>query len=281
MMTMFWLGVIYLGILGATVGSFLNVVIGRLPEGESVVSPRSRCPRCKSQIAWYDNIPIVSWLVLGAKCRNCKLPISARYPLIELLMGCIGAASFVRFGLSWELLVWFPIAAALLAITFLDIDHWWVPDVITYPCMAWALAGSFLPDTIGWKLALLGLAPALFLWALAWTFEKLTKREGLGLGDVKLLAVMGLVMGPVDAVTALFFAAVQGAVIGIAVTLTGGHKSEGPEVVHEDGWQPHPRAIPFGPFLALATYELVLAPDVFESIPVHVAEAILRLMGTV
>lgn len=274
----FWYGVIYLSVMGACVGSFLNVVIGRLPEGESVVSPRSRCPQCKTPIAWYDNIPIISWVVLRAKCRTCKLPISARYPMVELLMGCIGAASFIRFGFSWELLVWFPIAAALLAITFLDIDHWWVPDVITYPSMVWALAGSLLPNTLGWKLALLGLLPALFLWALAWTFEKLTKREGLGLGDVKLLALMGLVLGPVGAVTALFFAAVQGAVIGIAVMLTGGHKTP-TEPVSDDDWVPHPRAIPFGPFLALATYELVLAPDIFEHIPVRIAQGILSLVG--
>ncbi|MBC7794000.1 MAG: prepilin peptidase [Clostridia bacterium] len=277
-MTLEVVGIAYFALLGTTVGSFLNVVVGRLPEGESIVSPRSRCPRCKTPIAWYDNIPIISWLVLGAKCRACKLQISARYPMVELLMGCIGAASFVRFGLTWELLVWFPIAAALLAITFLDIDHWWVPDVISFPCMAWALAGSFLPGAIGWKLALAGLIPALFLWALAWVFEKITKREGLGLGDVKLLAVIGLVLGPVGAVTALFFAAVQGAVIGIVVTMTGGHKAA-VEPVSEDAWVPHPRAIPFGPFLALATYELVLAPDQFENIPVRIAQAILGMVG--
>jgi leader peptidase (prepilin peptidase)/N-methyltransferase len=139
-----------------------------------------------------------------------------------------------------------------------------------------AFAGSFLPGTIGWLAALLGLLPALFLWGLAWVFEKLMKREGLGLGDVKLLALMGLVLGPVGTVTALFFAAMQGAVIGIVVAATGGHKAK-PEVVSDDGWVPHPRAIPFGPFLALATYELVLAPHVFENIPVRIAEAILGL----
>jgi leader peptidase (prepilin peptidase)/N-methyltransferase len=255
----------------------LNVVIGRLPEGLSVVSPRSRCPRCKQQIAWYDNIPIVSWLVLRAKCRNCKLPISARYPLVELLMGCIGAASYVQLGLTWQLLVWFPIAAVLLAIVFLDIDHWWVPDVLTYPAMAWALTGAFLPGGIGWMTALLGLVPALMLWGLAWVFLKLTKREGLGLGDVKLLALMGVLLGPVGAVTALFFAATQGAVIGVIVIAAGGHKTA-PQPASDDGWVPHPRAIPFGPFLALATYERVLMPDVFADIPTRLATALVPLI---
>ncbi len=272
-----WMFAPYFFVVGATVGSFLNVVIGRLPDGESVVSPRSRCPRCLKQIAWYDNIPIVSWIVLRAKCRNCKAPISARYPLVELLMGCIGAASYVQIGLNWQLLVWFPIAATLLAITFLDIDHWWVPDVLTFPSMAWALAGAFLPGGISWLNALLGLIPALLLWALAWVFLKITKREGLGLGDVKLLAVMGLLLGPMGAVTALFFAAMQGAVIGIVVIATGGHKTA-PQPASDDGWVPPPRAIPFGPFLVLATYELVLVPDVFADIPARIATALLPLM---
>lgn len=273
-----WIGPIYFFVVGATVGSFLNVVIGRLPAGESVVRPRSRCPRCKQQIAWYDNVPIVSWLVLGAKCRNCKLPISARYPMVELLMGCIGAASYVELGLSWQLLTWFPIACVLLAIVFLDIDHWWVPDVLTYPAMIWAALGALLPGGLGYWDALLGLVPALLLWALAWTFMKITKREGLGLGDVKLLALMGLLLGPMGAVTALFLAATQGAVVGLIVVATGGHASRAEPMPSEDGWVPPPRAIPFGPFLALATYELVLMPDVFADIPVRIANALVPLI---
>lgn len=273
-----WIGTAYFGLIGLLVGSFLNVVIGRLPEGESVVRPRSRCPRCKTQIAWYDNIPVVSWLVLRGKCRTCQLPISARYPLVELLMGAIGAASYIQLGLSWQLLTWFPIAAALLAITFLDIDHWWVPDVITYPCMAWAAAGALLPDGIGWFQAAIGVLPAGMLWGVAWTFEKVTKREGLGFGDIKLLALMGLLLGALGATTALFFAATQGAVIGIIVSATGGHKGKESPAPAEDGWVPHPRAIPFGPFLALATYELVLAPELFADIPRHIGQALAPLL---
>ena len=275
---MFLIGTLYFGLVGAVVGSFLNVVVGRLPAGESVVRPRSRCPRCGTQIAWYDNIPIISWIVLRAKCRSCKAPISARYPMVELLMGCIGAASYVQLGLTWQMLVWFPIAAGLLAITFLDIDHWWVPDVITYPLMVWAAAGAFVPDGIGWLAALLGLVPAAFLWLVAFAFEKLTKREGLGFGDIKLLALMGLLLGPLGAMTALFFAAVQGAIVGLIVMATGGHRSAQPPQPADDGWVPHPRAIPFGPFLALATYEMVLAPEFFAQVPWRISMALAPLL---
>ncbi|HET6343729.1 MAG TPA: prepilin peptidase, partial [Myxococcota bacterium] len=121
--------------LGACIGSFLNVVIARLPEGLSVVKPRSRCPKCGKEIAWYDNIPLVSYAMLRGRCRGCGVTIPLRYPLVEALTAGVFGAFYVRFGPSWDLAVWLPLSAALLAITFLDIDHWWVPDVITYPTM--------------------------------------------------------------------------------------------------------------------------------------------------
>lgn len=214
---------VYVTVLGAMVGSFLNVVIARLPAGESVVRPRSRCPQCKRAIAWYDNIPIVSYLLLRGRCRGCATRISVRYPLVELLMACLAAALFVRFGISYDLLVWFPLTAALLAITFLDIDHWWVPDVITFPGMVFAFATAFLPGGISPQASLWGLVPALLLWAIAWVFLKVTGREGLGFGDIKLLALLGLALGALGGITVLMLAAVQGAIVGTVVLLTGGH----------------------------------------------------------
>ena len=257
---------VYALVLGAIVGSFLNVVIARLPAGESVVRPRSRCPGCKSPIAWYDNIPIVSWLVLRGRCRHCKTRISPRYLVVEVLMAALAAGFTLRLGLSWQLALWLPLAAALLAIVFLDVDHFWVPDVITFPAMAWALGCAFLPGGIGVASALLGLAPALGLWAFAAAFERLTGREGMGLGDIKLLAVLGLALGPVLALIVLMLAAVQGSVVGILVLVTGGHRRAEPQKT-EDEWVPHPRAIPFGPFLALAAYEVVLVPEIFVELP--------------
>jgi len=305
----------YVGLVGAVVGSFLNVVIARLPAGESLVRPRSRCPHCHTTIRWYDNIPVVSWLVLRARCRHCGAPISARYPLVELLMAALALAVYARLGPTWLLLEWLPLVAAMLAVTFLDIDHWWVPDVITFPAMAWALAGALLPGGIGLASALWGLAPALFLWGFAWLFERVMKREGMGLGDVKLLAVIGLAVGPLAAVVVLLLASLQGSVVGLVVILTGGHNRAGdgarpsagsgptardtqeatpevsatspadtPEVSatspasqgdEDDDWIPHPRAIPFGPFLVLATYEVLLLPEVFVDKPL----ALMRLAG--
>lgn len=302
-----WLVLTYVGVVGAVIGSFLNVVVARLPAGESLLRPRSRCPHCHTMIHWYDNVPVLSWLVLRARCRACKAPIAIRYPLVELLMSALALAVYARVGPTWQLLLWLPLAAAMLAITFLDIDHYWVPDVITFPCMAWALAGALLPGGIGLATALLGLAPALFLWAFAWTFERLMKREGMGLGDIKLLAVIGLALGPMAALVVLLLGSLQGSVAGIVVLATGGHQRIGddahspaesstststtkpgveaaaPETAssaleadqNDDDWTPHPRAIPFGPFLVLGTYQVLLLPEIFLDQPL----ALMRVAG--
>src|SRR6478736_988948 len=124
---------------GAIVGSFLNVVIARVPEGLSVVSPPSRCPRCKSAIAWYDNVPIVSWLLLRARCRGCGLPISARYPLIELLGGVLAMAIAWRYGPTREGLAAFVFSMLLLALAFIDLDTWLLPYELTLPLLALGL----------------------------------------------------------------------------------------------------------------------------------------------
>jgi len=257
--------------IGACIGSFLNVVIARLPAGESIVSPRSRCPKCRAPIVWYDNIPLLSYILLRARCRRCAAPIAARYFIVELLVACLYAAFWLELGWSFELLVWLPFGAALIAIVFLDIDHWWVPDVIVFPSMVFVLAAAFLPGRISVVTALVGLAPALAIWGVAWLFHLVTKKEGLGLGDVKLLAVIGLAVGPLAGLSVLLLAAVQGSVIGILVLLTGGHQSGAPAPAEADDWVPPPRAIPFGPFLVLGTLEVVLLPGLFADVPRRVA----------
>ncbi|MBI5511311.1 MAG: prepilin peptidase [Deltaproteobacteria bacterium] len=303
--------------VGACIGSFLNVVIARLPAGESVVRPRSRCPTCKHPIAWYDNIPLLSYALLCGRCRHCRQTIQARYFLVELAVGCLFAAFWVRFGLSFELVVWLPLAAALMAIVFLDIDHWWIPDVIVIPAMVLTFAAAWLPGRLSPVVALLGLLPALFVWGIAWIFEVVTKREGLGLGDVKLLALLGLALGPVDGLSVLLLAALQGSVIGVLVLLTGGHRTAAsaeppknpatpeaappspaptppatptaapgvavappaPASADDDDWVPPPRAIPFGPFLVLAALEVVLLPEPFADLPQQIAAALLGLLS--
>lgn len=255
-----WLG--YAVLIGACVGSFLNVVIARLPAGLSVVRPRSRCPRCLASIAWYDNVPIVSYLVLRGRCRGCHTRISPRYMVVELLAAALALALYIQLGSSWQLVLWAPLAAALLVLTFLDIDHYWLPDVITLPAMAWAALGSLLPGGVTPARAALGLLPAVGLWAFAAAFERLTRREGMGLGDVKLLAVLGLALGPVGALLALFLAALQGSAVGLLLLLAGWR---GSNATHADGWTPPPRALPFGPFLVLACYEIVLLPTLLNA----------------
>jgi leader peptidase (prepilin peptidase)/N-methyltransferase len=271
-----WLALAYVAVVGAVLGSFLNVVIARLPAGESLLRPRSHCPRCGALIHWYDNIPILSWLWLRARCRACGARIAVRYPLVELLGAALALALFVRLGLTWQLALWGPLATALLAVVFLDIDHFWVPDVITYPAMVWAALGSVAPGGVGLRASAVGLVPALSLWAFAWIFERLTGREGMGLGDVKLFAVVGLALGALPAMLVLLWASLQGSLIGIVVVLHGGHarRTAPPRDTpgSQDEWQPPSRAVPFGPFLVLGTYEVLLLPSVFLEVP-------LKLMG--
>ena len=265
------LALIYVTLMGAVVGSFCNVVIARLPQGQSVVSPRSRCPQCARGIAWYDNIPILSFLLLRASCRHCAQPIPWRYPAVELAMGALAAALWLRWGLSWHLAFWFPMTAALLCITYIDLDHWWIPDRITYPAIAAATIYALVLGG-GAVDALWGLCPAAGVWLIGFLFARITGREGMGLGDIKLLVLLGLSLGLMDTITALFLASVQGSVIGVALMFMGGHRGlaersedagEGQPTLFDDGWTPPPRAIPFGPFLVLGAYEVLLLPSLF------------------
>lgn len=269
---------VYTILLGLTVGSFLNVVIARLPEGLSVVRPRSRCPRCLTPIGWYENIPVVSWALQRGRCRHCGVPISPRYVMVELLMAFIAAALYVELGgWGYGLAVWFPLSAILLAIVFIDLDYWLIPDRLVIPGTLIALLGAFLPGGMGAFGVLLGLLPATLIFAVAYTFEKITGREGLGLGDVKLLVLLGVAMGLMPTLSLLFLASIQGTVAGIITASFGGHRDAYAtmpphvlDVVDDDPelhWEPPPRAIPFGPFLALSAFEIVLLPDVFAEIP--------------
>ncbi|MBT6432549.1 MAG: prepilin peptidase [Deltaproteobacteria bacterium] len=274
-----WL-IIYVLFVGACVGSFLNVVVARLPRAMSVSHPRSHCPLCKHQLTWYENIPIVSFLALGAKCSGCKAPIAWRYPLVETLMMALSGAFWFRFGLSFEFLIWWPLSAALLAIVFLDIDHWWIPDVITWPAMVLVAGGSFLPGGLMPIEAAMGVIPALLIFSVGLVFKLLLKKEGLGFGDVKLLLLIGLALGPISGLHALFLAALQGAVIGGLVAMSGGHQSEASQaddIAFDDDWEPPPRAVPFGPFLVMGAFQVVLLPDVFEALPIKLGQWVLGL----
>ena len=281
---------IYVIGVGACIGSFLNVVIARLPEGQSVVRPGSKCPQCDSSIAWYDNIPVLSYLILMAKCRGCRAPISFRYPLIETLTAALFGALWVRFGLSWEFFLWMPLTTAFVAITFIDIDHWIIPDVIVFPMMIWVGVAVCLPTFITPDFALLGLLPAGLIFLVGWSFEKITGKEGLGFGDVKLLALIGLAVGPLVALNVLLLSSFQGAIIGILLRIfTPGHEAQKEkedseaqdteESKFDDDWVPPAHAIPFGPFLVLATLQCVLLPHIFGNVAEDISQLLMGGLG--
>uniref|UniRef100_A0A831U755 Prepilin leader peptidase/N-methyltransferase n=1 Tax=Geobacter metallireducens TaxID=28232 RepID=A0A831U755_GEOME len=224
-------------LLGAAVGSFLNVCIYRLPAGESVVSPPSRCPACGGRIRPWHNIPILGWLILGGKCRDCGAPISPRYPLVELLNGLLTLALFLKFGPSPTFLVLFVFCSALVVITFIDLDHQIIPDVISLPGIVVGFACSFFLPWLGWKSSLIGIAAGGgSLLAVAWLYEVLTKKEGMGGGDIKLLAMMGAFLGWRSVPFIIFASSLIGSVIGVTLMLVQKKDSK--------------LAIPFGPFLA-------------------------------
>jgi leader peptidase (prepilin peptidase)/N-methyltransferase len=260
---------------GACIGSFLNVCIYRMPEDQSVVRPRSRCPGCGTFIAWHDNVPIFSWAWLRARCRSCQAPISARYPLVEAATGGLAVLAFARFGPTPIAAVAFAFTAALLLITFIDLDHRFIPDEVSLPGIVIGLAASFVP---GWPVhptdALFGvLLGGGILWAVAWGYERMTGVEGMGFGDVKLLAMIGAFLGWQAIPGVLVVASIAGSIAGIAVMLSEGASRAGRRVVKRFGVRALPAfaqraarrtAIPFGPFLALGAALALYHPELTQ-----------------
>src|SRR5919106_5529644 len=216
--------VLLCGLLGLAVGSFLNVVIWRVPRKESVVRPPSHCPQCETPISPRDNIPLLSWLFLSGKCRHCGNPIPVRYPLVEAGCGVLFAAVAARFGSSWELPAYLVLTAALLAISIIDLEHFIVPDRITAPLTVSALALlglAAIAEGNGWRVgrALLG-GVAFFAFLL---FLNLLYPKGMGMGDVKLSFPLGLYLGWLgwgQVFLAGFLAFLLGAVVGVGLIAT-------------------------------------------------------------
>ena len=235
-------------LLGLLVGSFLNVVIVRVPERQSVVRPRSRCPGCGTQLAERDNVPVVSWLVLRGRCRTCSMPISARYPLVELATAGLFAAAAIRFGFDWALPGYLWFFAALLAVSVIDLETFLVPNRIVYPSLVASLlllggAAVLEHDPGSFGRALLGavLASGALL-ALALLYPR-----GMGMGDVKLALLLGLYLGWLSlghVALGLFLGFLLGSVVGIGLIATGvrGRKDQ----------------LPFAPFLAAGAVLAVL-----------------------
>lgn len=252
---------------GACIASFLNVCIWRLPREESVVRPASHCPNCNAPIRWYQNIPVLSYIALGGKCANCRRPISMHYAVVELLGGALFAMAYLQWAmpamlgsepamalkpvmsLSAVFASWVVISGLILG-SFIDLDHFYLPDRVTIGGMLLGVPASVLIpelqlertwlDALCWSVA--GLAFGFFfLWGMGWLFSKLFKKDALGFGDVKLMGAVGAFFGPTAVLFALIVSSIVGSVVGIALIVRGKAKLGGFT------------AVPYGPFIAVAT----------------------------
>lgn len=252
------------GLLGLLVGSFLNVVIHRYPimlqrrwrqdasdflqlpppvDAEphySLMLPRSACPKCGHAIAWWENIPLISYALLRGRCRGCGTGISLRYPLVELLTGLAFGYVGWRYGLDWTALFYLLFGALLLTLTFIDLDHQLLPDDLTLPLLWLGLLGALLGVTgIALETALIGaMVGYLSLWSVYWAFKLLTGKDGMGYGDFKLLAALGAWLGWQPLLTVILLSSILGLTAAVLMMLFKGLKREQP--------------IPFGPYLAMA-----------------------------
>ena len=225
-------------LFGAIVGSFLNVCIHRLPRHESVVWPASHCPSCVAPIAVYDNIPILSYLLLRGRCRTCRALISPWYPIVELANGVGYCLIFWQFGLGWSSTAYALLFSALLVISAIDLSHQIIPDRITLPGIVLGLLCASMILPVGLLDSVLGvLVGGGLLWALAWASPYLFGREGMGGGDIKLLAMIGAFLGWKPVLLTIMVGALVGSVIGLGLIAL--------KVMRRDQY------LPFGPFLAL------------------------------
>jgi leader peptidase (prepilin peptidase)/N-methyltransferase len=232
-------------LFGACIGSFLNVVIYRLPLGQSIVSPPSRCPQCGYRLKWYDNLPIFGWLLLGGRCRNCKNPISIQYPLVELITALLFVLVVWATPLGPLMVSRLLFVCILIALFGIDLEHQILPNSITLPGIVAGVLMSFIAPP-GWRDALLGvLLGAGILYAIAGAYYLWRREEGLGMGDVKMLAMIGAFLGWKAVLVTMVLSSFSGAVIGLALIAAqrGGMKL----------------ALPFGTFLALGALVAMFA----------------------
>ena len=234
-------------VLGALIGSFLNVVIYRLPLGESLVSPGSHCPSCGAPVRARDNVPVLSWLALRGRCRDCGAPISVRYPAVEALTAAAFAAVVAARGFDADLWLELPFVACLIALAGIDLDHKLLPNKIVYPMAAYGLVVSLIVVTDDFPEHLIAGAGAFAFLLIA----VLAYPSGMGMGDVKLAGAMGLYLG-VSVVPALLTAFLTGTIFGLAV-------------IAREGAQARKKAVPFGIFLAIGGLVGVLVgPDLID-----------------
>jgi leader peptidase (prepilin peptidase)/N-methyltransferase len=281
-------------VLGLVVGSFLNVVIARVPHGQSIVRPGSRCPSCGHVLPWYENLPLVSWLALRGRCRGCRAAISLRYPLIELLTALLFLACWQRFGIGWHLGRAMLLVGFLVPLAFIDLKHWILPFSLTVPGAALGLVSAVPLGLPALRDAALGAAVGfLFFWFLERVLlpgvlrvlhrirRALRKAspdespddgfvEALGAGDKWLMLLVGSYLGYRPLFGVLLLSNVQGALVGIVLVLLFGRAAPvapdpaGPAA--DDDWTPGPTHLPFGPWIALAALELLLLGPILHAL---------------
>ncbi len=242
---------IFVALAGLALGSFLNVCIHRLPRGESIVHPRSRCPACQAPIAWYHNLPLISWVVLRGKCASCSAPISWRYPLVELLTGSVVLALWLYYGVSAAFAIASYFALSMIVLFFTDLDLQLLPDAVTLSGLAAGLALAWINPFLtgeGWERVWLSCGGAALgsglLWGFGALYSKLRGVEAMGLGDVKMMAMVGAFTGPFGVLLTIFAASLVGAVVGLSLIPLRGRSLQD--------------TLPFGCFLAPAALVALL-----------------------
>ena len=245
------LALIFAGAFGAIVGSFLNVCIHRLPLGASIVWPSSACPHCKRELSWYENIPVFSYLALRAQCRTCKEPISLRYPLIEAMTSAMFVAAWWYYGPGPLLASRLVFGCALIVLFAIDLEHHLLPNVITLPGIVLGFAFSFVTEP-GWVASLIGLlAGGGSLYLIAVVYFWVRHEEGLGMGDPKMLAMIGAFLGWKLTLVTLMIASLTGSVVGVGLIAAGRGSMK--------------YALPFGCFLAVgAAAAATIGPALLE-----------------
>jgi len=228
----------FAALFGAVIGSFLNVCIHRLPRGTSIVWPASACPACGRALSWFENLPIARYLFLRGRCRTCGAPISARYPIVEALTAAMFAVAWWYYGPGPMLISRLIFGCALIVLFAIDLEHHLLPNVITLTGIVIGFLLSFTTDQPGWRSSLIGIvAGGGVLFLIAEIYYRVRHEEGLGMGDVKMLAMMGAFLGWPLAILSLMIASVAGTIIGIGLILTGRGTMK--------------YALPFGTFLAI------------------------------
>jgi leader peptidase (prepilin peptidase)/N-methyltransferase len=246
---------IFFFLLGSAIGSFLNVCIYRLPREKSIVKPPSACPGCEKPIRFYDNVPIISYILLKGKCRDCGTKISVRYPLIEFLTALLFLILYRKLGLTFELLVFLIFVSLLITISFIDLDFQIIPDILSIGGVVLGLLLAIVRPLFRNMEPKFGILDSLYgigiggglLFVIAWSYQFVTKREGMGGGDIKLLGMIGAFCGMKGVIFSLVSGSVLGTLVGIPIMLAKGAGTK--------------YAIPFGPFLSLGALVYVFMGD--------------------